>query len=166
MVKWPRIMWILWILWKVFMNAHSNTAPDKFVNLSIKALTFCFHAIQYTHGWPLLASIHVGRNGRLHSRPLQLKWKIRLLRRLTPMIKGIWGRSWLYYASMYIICALQYVLWLHRVPGNLFWFFGDFWRIADIFANPIHLSTLIWEIFEVCLAVRTNLGQSGTTLSR
>ena len=50
------------------------------------------------------------------------------------MIKGIWGRSWLYYASTYIVCALRCVLWLHRVPGNLFRFFwrfltdcGGFW---------------------------------------
>ena len=47
---------------KVFMNARSNTVLDRFflrfVNLSIKASTFCFNTIQYTHGWPSLASIH------------------------------------------------------------------------------------------------------------
>ena len=64
---------------KVFMNARSNTVPDRFflrsVNLGIKASTFCFNTIL---------------------------------------------------ASMYIVCALRRVLWLHRVPGNLFRFFWQF----------------------------------------
>ena len=46
----------------------------------------------------------------------------------------------------------------------------DFLAIFDglqrFFANPVCLSGSVGEIFEVCLAVRTNLGQSGTTLSR
>ena len=52
--------------------------------------------------------------------------------------------------------------WLCRVPGNLFQFFGIFDGLWRFFANLAHLSGLIGEIFEVCLAVQTNVGQSGS----
>ena len=52
--------------------------------------------------------------------------------------------------------------WLCRVPGNLFRFFGIFDGLWRFFANLAHLSGLIGEIFEVCLAVQTNVGQSGS----
>ena len=44
-------------------------------------------------------------------------------------------------------------------------FLAIFDGLRSFLANPVRLSGSVGEIFEVCLAVRTNLGQSGTTLS-
>ena len=69
----------------------------------------------------------------------------------------------------------MYLRTLYVLSDAFFDFIGsleiyfDFLAIFDglrrFLANPVRLSGSVGEIFEVCPAVRTNLGQSGTTLS-